>query len=92
MRAAHVGVVWRCACHPAFRETAPSCCAGVQCQRLTGGDLQAPHNTHASPFCCLSLQAEQARNEELVDSVWPLAAKIKALEAQLAGGGSAGAG
>lgn len=43
-------------------------------------------------FCCLSLQAEQARNEELVDSVWPLAAKIKALEAQLAGGGSAGAG
>lgn len=32
------------------------------------------------------VQGERARNEELVDSFWPLAAKLKALEAQQGGG------
>ena len=40
-----------------------------------------------------ALAAEKARGEELLDSTWPLAAKIKALEAQLAaGGGNSAAG
>ena len=34
------------------------------------------------------LQAECAKNAELVDNFWPLAAKLKALEAQLSNAGS----
>ena len=38
------------------------------------------------------LEAERGRNEELVASLWPLATKVKALEAAAAAGAGGGGG